>query len=264
MNHPAYSQPPAYPAGVDWGAVQRQASDLIQFLCTIDQQRNRISQLEESVQRLANSLTEAHRQLAEQHKQIQNLDRGLRDARARFEDENTALHERLTEVLEHDYRTDNPNATTAVAFGRDEALEKMEALIAGLQGTIAKQMSARRGRDRDGQEALEVAAALAEGVETLFGNPEVDDQRLAHIVGNQQAAEFAATALAIREQLATCAPSHSWHFAFIPGERLNADQEASNNCPADGVAQYVVRPGYVEGGRLIRKQRVFTVDARHP
>lgn len=246
---------PAYPGQIDWGAAQRQAVDLVQlFLGAIDDQRNRVRRLEEHVQSLIHGLTAAEERLEVQRKSIQNLELSLRQARAQSEEEHTILQERLTEVLERDFRNDNPNAATAVGFGRDEALDDMESLVSSLWGIITQHMGRRRKHDELG----DVVPVLAETVEILFGIADVDDGRLAQNIGDEHFSDVVRKTREIRERLAACAPMHSWDFEFIQGEPLRRGQEAWRACPADGLAQYVIRPAYIESGRVIRNQVVFT------
>jgi hypothetical protein len=251
---------PAHPHPIDWNAAQRQAVDLVRlFFGAIEDQRNRVRRLEENVQSLIYGLKDADQRLEVQRKSIQNLEVGLRQARAQSEEEHNTLQERLTEVLERDYRNDNPSAATAVDFSRDEALDHMESLVSGLWPIVTQQMSGRRKR----QSLIDMVAVLAESVEILFGISDLDDSRLAQNIGDQHGVKVARKAREIRERLAACAPTHSWDFAFIQGEPLRAGQEAWRDCSADGLAQYVVRPAYVEGGRTIRNQVVFT-EVRRP
>ncbi|MEZ0114635.1 hypothetical protein ABH920_008670 [Catenulispora sp. EB89] len=243
------------PEPTDWVAAQRQAVELVRlFLGAIDDQRNRVRRLEENVQSLIYGLTDAEKRLEGQRKSIQNLELGLRQVRARSEEEHAIVQERLTEVLERDYRNDNPNAATAVGFSRDEALDDMEALISSLWAIIKQQMSSRRRH----AEEVDVVPVLAETVEILFGVADMDDRLLVRNLGDQHFGDVVRKTREIRERLTACAPLHSWDFAIIEGEPLRSGQEAWNDCPADGLAKYVIRPGYIEGGRVIRKQQVFT------
>lgn len=248
---------PAHPEQIDWNAAQRHAVDLVAlFLSAVNDQRNRVRALETDVQALMHRLADADRRLEDQRKYAQSLEYSLRQARAQSEEDTNALHERLTEVLERDFRNDNPNAATAAGFSRDEALDEMQTLVSSLWPIIAQQKNRRRQHHPgDG------FSALAAAVQALFGGSDVDDEQLALIIGDQHGAEIAGKVRAIRGRLAQCAPTHSWDLGFLPGEKLRQDQEAWGGCPADGVAKYVLRPSYVEGGRVIRKQLVFTVEA---
>ncbi|WP_194909109.1 hypothetical protein [Catenulispora rubra] len=250
---------PAYPGQIDWSVAQKQAVDLVQlFLGTVDDQRNRVRRLEEHVQSLIHRLAAAEERLEVHRKSIQNLELSLRQARAQSEEEHTVLQERLTEVLERDFRNDNPNAATAVGFSRDEALDDMESLISSLWPIVTQHLNRVRKRG----EPVEVVPVLAETVEILFGIADVDDGRLVQNIGNEHYSDVVRKMREIRDRLVACAPMHSWDFAIIQGEPLRPGQEAWRDCPADGLAQYVIRPGYIEGGRVIRNQVVFTAAWR--
>lgn len=111
------------------------------------------------------------------------------------------------------------------------------------------------------------ACFIASVCYALFGSAEVDEQEVMAVLPDavspaaaQRAREICAEAQALRDKVAQ-SRSQSWDFDYTPQSDIDPDRQVLwVGSVEDGAVDFVVAPAYVvDSGRLIEKQRVFTV-----